>query len=160
MGYSTKFAGELLFTRPLTHYQVADLENFLGEDCRGHSWEEFLGMKPSLTYIDLKFNNEQTGLRWDGSEKTYDLVEKVNLIILWMKTKYGSDSFGLTGSMNAIGESNDDVWILMIGEDGFAHKISCKINPFKLTCPHCNKEIDIGYAEPNQGVVTEIGIKV
>ena len=81
MGYSTEFIGELLFTKELKASEIVKIKSFLGQDCRNHpEWNA-----KQLTYIDLEFTDDFTGLKWDGSEKTYDLVEKVNLIIDIMK---------------------------------------------------------------------------
>ena len=108
MGYSTKFKGVLKFTKELTIPQLTKLKSFLGEDCRDHpEWH-----REDLTYIDLKISKDYDGLEWDGSEKTYDLVEKTNLIITEMKKDY--PDFGLDGSLLAQGEDNGDIWKISI----------------------------------------------
>ena len=133
MGYSTKFLGELRFTNELTAKQIALLSTFMGEDCRCHSeWDT-----KDMTFIDLEINNDFTGIRWDGSEKTYDLVEKVNFIIKMMQSKF--PSFGLTGEIQAQGEGFDDRWILRI-VDGIAVGIETPFIGDKITCPHCEEE--------------------
>lgn len=117
MGYSTQFAGELKFTAELNAEQRAKLEAMLGQDCREHpEWDDDQG----LTYIDLQMNDDGDGLEWDGSEKTYELVEKVNLVIREMRK--AMPEFGLTGSMLAQGEDVGDVWELVIGPSGFAER--------------------------------------
>lgn len=84
MGYSTNFEGTLKFTDTITIPMMAIVKTFLGEDCRDHvEWE-----RTDLSYIDLELSNDLTGLCWNGSEKTYDLVEKVNLIITEVQKVY------------------------------------------------------------------------
>lgn len=108
MGYTTKFKGELKFTTKLTPKQLTKIKSFLGEDCRNHpEWN-----KNNLTYIDLELLDDLSGLKWNGSEKTYDLVEKVNLIIEEMQKEYSQ--FGLTGKLIAQGEDIEDRWCLKI----------------------------------------------
>ena len=69
MGYTTKFIGELKFTREMTAPQLAELISILGEDCREHpEWNA-----TDLYHIDLELNGQCDGLRWNGMEKTYFL---------------------------------------------------------------------------------------
>lgn len=116
MGYSTDFEGELKFTKELNAPAIARLSEILGEDAREHSeWEH-----TELSYIDLEFNGDSSGLQWNGAEKTYDLPEKVNLIIKLMREEF--PDFGLSGHLDAFGEERGDVWKLIIGDDGFASR--------------------------------------
>ena len=113
MGYSTEFIGELLFTKELKASEIVKIKSFLGQDCRNHpEWNA-----KQLTYIDLEFTDDFTGLKWDGSEKTYDLVEKVNLIVDIMKKDY--PDFGLKGSLLAQGEDIHDKWMLSIDNNRY-----------------------------------------
>lgn len=112
MGYTTEFRGQLYFKNELTGFQILRLKSFLGEDCRDHpEWG-----RTDLTYIDLRITKDGTGIEWDGSEKTYDLVEKINLIIEEMNKDF---PFELVGNLLAQGEENDDNWIISI-ENGKA----------------------------------------
>lgn len=131
MGYSTDFDGCLKFTSVLTGgEQIAKIETFLGEDCRNHpEW-----CQTGLTYIDLELLKDFSGLQWDGSEKTYQLVEKVNLIITEMKKEY--PDFGLEGKILAQGEDIDDRWILSI-ENGLAVEKEIVIVGKDVQCPNC-----------------------
>jgi len=140
MGYSTEFRGELKFTKELTASQLAKVKSFLGEDCRDHpEWNA-----TDLTYIDLEFNDDFSGLRWDESEKSYGLVEKVNLIISEMKKKYSD--FSLSGELLAQGEDLEDRWLLKM-ENGKALQIDITIQGKKTTCPHCGEEFIIEETE-------------
>lgn len=108
MGYTTKFSGVLKFVNPITPEQILKLQTILGEDCRDHpEW----GAR-HLSYIDLKITKDSAGLQWDGSEKTYDLPEKVNVVIDQMQKEF--PEFALTGRLLAQGEEVGDVWHLVM----------------------------------------------
>jgi NAD-dependent DNA ligase len=134
MGYTTEFSGELLFTEELKASELAELNKFLGEDCREHpEWEN-----TSLTYIDLELTKNFDGLTWNGSEKTYDLTEKVNLVIERMQKVY--PGFGLTGELLAQGEEVGDVWRLVM-KNNVAYEVRIDLShKKKVTCPHCDEE--------------------
>lgn len=133
MGYNTDFTGTLKFTKELTSKQLAKISSFFGEDCREHSeWGN-----TELTWIDLKLTKDFSGIEWNGSEKTYQLVEKVNLIIEQMQKEY--PDFGLEGEILAQGEDIDDRWILAI-ENCRAVEKPVVIKGTKVCCPNCSKE--------------------
>ncbi|KPA11468.1 hypothetical protein MHK_008322 [Candidatus Magnetomorum sp. HK-1] len=68
MGYHTDFSGKLSFTRPLSSEQKTYLNTILGEWCVNHpEWNV-----PHLRYgVDLKLLDDESGLKWNGAEKTY-----------------------------------------------------------------------------------------
>lgn len=118
MGYNTEFTGELKFNTVLTAPQLVTLNAMLGEDCRDHpEWNA----PSNLYYIDLELNEDSTGIKWDGAEKTYNIEKLVNVVVSVMRAKW--PRFGLTGKLNAQGEDAEDYWELIIGEDGLAHKV-------------------------------------
>lgn len=104
MGYNTEFQGGLKIKGSITPELLDKIDSFLGEDCRNHP--EWGGN--DLTWIDLE-RCEDT-LYWDGGEKTYDLPEKIQLIMDNMRKDF--PDFGLEGKMVAQGEDFDDRWIL------------------------------------------------
>lgn len=117
MGYNTDFKGELKFVGELNQMALATIKTFLGEDYRNHpEWGNY-----DLTYINLEFLDDFSGLRWDGNEKTYCMVDCVNLIIENMRKKY--TDFGLTGELLAQGERIDDRWKLIINREGMAEMV-------------------------------------
>jgi len=135
MGYSTEFKGVLRFTKELTREQLVKVKSFCGEDCRDHpEWEDAEG----LAYIDLELSADFTGLKWNGAEKTYNMVDVINLIIVNMKKDF--PDFGLKGSLFAQGEEFDDVWRLCFNEDDFAEKEDIIITGKRITCPHCEED--------------------
>lgn len=137
MGYSTGFVGILEFTKELTPEEKKKLETLLGADCREHpEWEQ--DEKLYLSYIDLELY-EEDGLIWDGSEKTYDLVEKVNLILREMRKDF--PEFGLKGYFDAYGDEYGDNWRLKI-ENGWAvHKQLELVELEGGMCPKCGTDL-------------------
>lgn len=132
MGYTTTFKGVLKFKNEVTNKQLQKLQTFLGEDCRNHpEWHA-----TNLSYIDLQLTDDFEGVEWDGSEKTYDFVEKVNLIIEQMQKEY--PDFGFAGSLAAQGEDIDDRWALVIENDR-AVKRETSIEGDVIECPHCGE---------------------
>jgi len=133
MGYSTEFRGKLEFVNEITSKQLAKVITFLGEDCRLHpEWGA-----TNLTYIELRLTDDFTGLEWNGRPKTYNLTEKVNLIIEKVREEF--PEFELKGELMAQGEDIEDRWKLKI-EGGKAVKIEMKIAGRKCECPYCGEE--------------------
>lgn len=135
MGYNTDFSGELQFKNELTASQIAWLEQFMSADCREHpEWEN----PDNINYIELEITEDYTGLRWTGTEKTYNMCEAVNLITREMRKKW--PDFELTGEMEAQGEDMDDTWKLVM-DNGVAieKKVKKMVAGDEVCCPHCNK---------------------
>ena len=131
MGYSTNFSGTLKFKKELTASQIVKVKSFLGQDCRQHpEWGS------NLTFIDLQLTDDFSALEWDGSEKTYNLQDKVNLIIREMKKVY--PDFELEGSLLAQGESIEDRWSLVI-ESNTAFKRDIALTGKRIKCPCCGE---------------------
>lgn len=117
MGYSTDFFGDLKFKNAPSVAELQKLNEFFDEDCREHpEWGN-----TNLSYIDLELNDDMSGIRWNGAEKTYDLTEKVNLVIKLMKNDF--PDFGLVGELIARGEDRSDNWKMVIDETGFAKAV-------------------------------------
>lgn len=132
MGYSTDFKGELKFTEELKASQIAKVQSFLTEDCRNHpEWGN-----TDLYYVNLEFLPDFSGLRWNGAEKTYKMVEIVNMIIRNMQKEM--PTFGLEGKFLAQGEDIDDRWELVI-KNGIAVKKDLPHTGQKIICPHCEQ---------------------
>lgn len=137
MGYSTNFKGELKFSRELTASELAKVKSFLGEDVREHpEWKN-----NGLYYIDLELTDDFSGVKWDGSEKTYGMDEAVNLIIREMRKEV--PDFGFTGTLSAQGERFDDRWQLVINANGLAEKQDIVLTGKIITCPHCEEKFEL-----------------
>jgi hypothetical protein len=127
MGYSTDFEGELLFKDKIDVEMIMTLGNMMGEDCRDHpEWEV---EDPTYTSMDLELAYGDSvvpyGIRWDGSEKTYNMDAAINVIITEMR-KLDPD-FTFKGEMYASGEEDDDRWKIVICDDGFAKRIDGEV---------------------------------
>lgn len=146
MGYTTDFTGKLAFTNEPKASELAELNKFLGEDCRQHpEWGN-----TSLSYIDLKLSKDFSGLEWDGSEKTYDLVDKVNLLIENMQKKY--PHFGLSGELLAQGEEIGDIWRLVV-KNNTAEEVRVDLShKKKVTCPHCSEDFFLEEEENDKAI--------
>ena len=131
MGYTTTFKGTLRFATEPTAPQLAFINAICGEDCRAHpEWDA-----GGLTYMDLAITKDFGGLAWDGSEKTYDLTEKVNLLTRLVRAEW--PDFALRGELEAQGEDATDAWVLRVDEDGIAHKMVTPLPADLVQCPEC-----------------------
>jgi hypothetical protein len=132
MGYSTSFDGRLDFASDITVKQLSKIKEFLGEDCREHpEWKNI-----DLTYIDLELTDDLLGLKWDGSEKTYDLDKKINLIIEQLQKEF--PDFELQGELMAQGEEVEDRYKIVI-ENNIAKIVDIPITGQRVVCPHCEE---------------------
>lgn len=142
MGYTTEFQGALKFTKELSASQISYLSKILGVDFR--DIKELMNLTPKkdgeisdLTYaIDLKFTADFAGLKWDGTEKSYEMDKQVEFVIAYMTKKY--PDFGLQGFMNAQGEEVDDRWRLNV-ENNKVTVIKTPPKGKKIQCPHCGE---------------------
>jgi hypothetical protein len=145
MGYTTDFQGKLEFTTDLNADQLDKVRSFLGEYCGHHpEWdvpEDLQGM-----VIDLELTDDNNGLQWDVSEKTYYMVEAVNVIILNMRKEM--PDFSLKGKFIAQGDDIGDTWELLI-ENGFAIKKEIPQTGDKIT-KMIEQKITIGGQEFNK----------
>ena len=140
MGYNTEFKGTLKFAKELKANEIVALGEILGEDCRDHpEWfedsEDF--EESDLTYIALDFTRELDGLKWDGCEKTYNLPEKIELLIKIMTKSF--PDFSLSGILTAQGEEIEDRWTLTVNKN-IVEVFSVVVSGKKVTCPHCEEE--------------------
>lgn len=144
MGYTTNFSGSLKISPKLDNSQKDYLKTFLGEDCRNHK-EWFTAIPEwnhtrNLTYMDLELTDDEDALQWDGSEKTYDLVEKVELLIKLMRLKV--PDFSLHGKLYAQGEDRRDTWILRADGD----VVVCDdidLDTKTVTCSNCQHHFNV-----------------
>jgi hypothetical protein len=135
MGYTTKFTGDLKFTKELTAKQLAHLKALCGEDVRDHAeWGD--AKKFTFYYIDFELNDDFSGIRWNGAEKSYDMVGQVDFVVSQMQAV--CPGFGLRGEMIAQGEEYDDRWRLVMVNPQEASKHTIEVKGVKACCPECN----------------------
>jgi hypothetical protein len=138
MGYNTDFKGSIKISAQSTLDQIKELKKFFGEDVRNHpDWVPPEMKNEYLTYINLEFSDDYE-IQWDGSEKTYNMVEMINLIRWNMGKKFLGFSF--SGSMLAQGEEIGDVWQLVFDENGTAVKKEIEMPGEIIECPECGHE--------------------
>lgn len=122
MGYNTEYKGDMLFVKDVSGKQLNFLNKMFGEDCREHpEWGA-----TELYYIDLKLNDDFSGICWNGAEKTYFLENAINVVIREMRKEW--PDFALHGTISAQGDDIDDKYALVVSDDGFVHKrpIMCR----------------------------------
>lgn len=139
MGYNTDFTGELKFINPLTEDQFEYINTMFGEDCRDHHEWNATG----LYYVNLELSNDNSGIVWNGSEKTSDLEQIVTVVVKEMRKKW--PDFGLSGHMIAQGERSKDRWKLVIDENGYGkkEKIANVSVGDLICCPNCEHEFKL-----------------
>lgn len=121
MGYSTSFDGVLELNVTISAQELALVNKIINEDC----------------YFDIEITDDFSGLKWNGSEKTRGMVEKINSMIDQVTEKY--PDFMLTGELRAQGEEFDDRWILRM-IDNRAVKIDLVNTSESICCPNCRYE--------------------
>lgn len=150
MGYNTEFKGEILFNQELTNKQLAEVKKFLGEDCRDHpEWKATKYVckgvldtyDMELTYVDLEFNDDFTGLRWNGAEKTYFMENLLEMLITNMREVI--PDFGFTGVMNAQGEELEDRYTITFDKTGWPIKTMMPVVGEVFECPECGYKFQL-----------------
>lgn len=137
MGYNTDFTGELYFTNKLSVNELDILNQFLySVDVREHAeWDNPAG----VTWIELQMVfdcvGKESGIKWNGAEKTYAMDKAIELILREMRKEF--PEFGLKGTLIGQGEDIDDrfsifvdgaeITVLPLGVDA----------DLRVTCPHC-----------------------
>jgi len=143
VGYNTNFSGVLnIGSGDPTVNQIVELKKYLGEDRRKHpEWSEgFVGWKPEWYGIDLKLTEDMLGIKWNGAEKSYDMVGQVNFVIDKMREKW--PDFTLNGTFKCSGDDPGDIWILSCDADGARH-VGVPMPGKNIQCPHCKKHFEL-----------------
>jgi hypothetical protein len=104
MGYTTEFSGKLTITPPLSEELTDEINQFCEERHGGHS-SRFPGF-PGY-WCDWKTDGQK--LFWNGSEKSYEMDEWLELLIKKFLVPHGHT---VNGRMLAQGEDSNDVWVL------------------------------------------------
>jgi len=139
VGYSTEFEGELKFAHAVTVSELQALAGILGEDCRDHP--EWGPAARYLYHVDLELTKDYSGLKWDGSEKTYELERIVNLVTILLRKV--NPEFRLSGALMATGEEAGDVWQLVINDEGVASREKMVVVGI-VQCPNCDHRFKPG----------------
>lgn len=114
MGYNTQYRGTLEFTKPLTIDELNHLETILDEDVRSHpEWTDI--PKRECYYIDLELAPKKTGLKYNGSEKSYGMHHQLQVVLNEMRKQF--PEFGLKGTLKAKDEYGTTYEIIVDGFD-------------------------------------------
>lgn len=137
MGYSTNYVGKLQpldGNQRLTLEQEMELESFFEEDVRDHpEWQKFL-FNSYATYIDLGWGEGNT-VKYNGAEKSNDMVDNVNLITAAMREKW--PEFRFQGEFFCQGDEVGDVWYLRFDANGHAYRDEAINRTTICVCPNC-----------------------
>lgn len=141
MGYSTDFKGELKFKEELKASEISFLNTYLEKDRRDIGFEDdskvYVSDREYWYHINLMFNEDFSGIKWNGSEKTYNLPEIINWLLKLMKEQFNKE-FVLEGKLFAQGEEYDDKWELIMIEN-IATNNEIKLVGQKIKCPICEE---------------------
>jgi hypothetical protein len=138
MGYDTTFSGRLDFTCELSKAETLAMAYILEEDALDHpEW----GADPKLRYFNLELTEDKKGIQWDSHEKSYYMVEAVNLLIQVMRNM-GVENFGLTGEFLCQGEDIEDRWKLVM-VNNVATEVKIMTANKIITCKHCGERFEV-----------------
>ena len=133
MGYHIDYKGEMKFTNEVTGKELAKLNTILGEDVREHP--EWDAPEKYMSYISLEINDDFSGIKWDGSEKSGEMAASINLAVNEMKKEF--PDFELTGKMEGQGEEVGDHFFIVF-KNGVAVEEKISLSGGTVTCPSCN----------------------
>lgn len=119
MGYTTTFEGELEIFPLLTGPQTTELNRFCNER---HSLRREEGPNASDNHeasyapgLHCDWETDGASLRWNGSEKSYDMFEWVEVLNERFFKPWGCR---LEGEVVATGQRAGDVWCIRADKDG------------------------------------------
>lgn len=137
MGYSTSFEGELRFVPELRSSELSHLKQFLGKDLRDFSGDKDAAVlcKECVYWVALDITDDFSGIKWNGAEKTYGMVDLVNFLTL--KIRERCPDFYFEGELRATGEDFNDRWILRM-VDGVAVRVPLVALGDYVECPECD----------------------
>lgn len=136
MGYNTDFEGSLTFKCTPGIAQAQYIAELLDtEPSKDNDLER---------HINLEFSISTLRIKWNGGEKTYEMVDSVNWLVGKMREKWSD--FALEGTLSAQGEEIDDKWELRFNDEGIAYKHDIELSGVRIECPNCECEF---YYEPS-----------
>ena len=147
MGYTTTLKWQLDFSPAITDLnQIKYLNDILWKDLRdskGLTKEEYVKSMENtrlihsfkeLSYIGFELTPNFDWIQWNKAEKFYDIVEKTQFIIEYMKLKY--PEFWLIWYIECQWEDFDDRWLLKV-ENNIAKRIENPLIGY-TKCPECD----------------------
>lgn len=147
MGYTTKFAGTLKFSRTPSVGKLQWLAKMLADN--DYEWLGVLATESAYpnqpepgdmnfrNYVDLRLNKDLTGIEWDSNtEKNSGMVTALKVLQHAINALFPDEMpVFFEGTMTAQGEDPADVWgIEAVGGD--IRRIEMK-RPHETCCPLC-----------------------
>lgn len=129
MGYNTSFDGYIRLS--VNNNDIDEIVNFLtklisrsprdllkdykSEIKKIGFTEDFQYSMYFDIFITKNSDSDAILLKWDGSEKTYNMSEKIAFIIHMSLLKYTDINF--SGHMTAYGEDSGDIWGILVKDN-------------------------------------------
>jgi hypothetical protein len=110
MGYNTDFEGVIGILPPMTVKDLKTIEKFIENPGSNNA-----GIHTSN--CDFKFNDDGTGILWNGYEKSYEMEVWLPFLITKFFKPMG---YKLNGTMLARGESMSDHWRMVVKDNIFS----------------------------------------
>jgi len=107
MGYTTTFKGSIKIEPPLSWQEANKINSF----CNGRQDERSSTKHPGI-WCD--YTCTTTEIKWNGSEKSYDMVQWMEFLIMEFFRPFGRK---LDGQMEAQGEDFNDRWLLVVTDN-------------------------------------------
>lgn len=119
MGYSTDFTGAFELSQPLSPEQIAEFNEFCMERHAGP-----ITPYEGVPGIWCDWKTDGVNISWNGSEKSYAMVEWGNLLLERFLKPWGITVAG--GELLAQGERRGDTWKIVF-RDGKFVKVNARI---------------------------------
>ncbi len=134
MGYTTNFQGTIKITPELKASEIKFIQGMFG-DMR--EWNPKEAEQLDMTHFDFEFNEDFTGIGWNGAEKFYDADKCMKYVVDATIKKYPHLKFN--GILQAQGEDFDDRWQLIVKDNKVSRK-EVVLKGKKIKCPHCEED--------------------
>lgn len=112
MGYSTDFEGTIKIEPPLAAKDLKKIQKFLDDPTFPEGFY--------TRHCDFEITEDCDGIRWNGSEKSYDMD---NILPLLIQKFFKPMGYKLNGVMLAQGESMEDRWRL-VAKDNVVQRLA------------------------------------
>ncbi len=132
MGYSTDYQGQIRINN-LDLERVRILNLYLGKDKRDLNLlkEDFEALP--FYFFNVELNVGMTALQWDGSEKTYGMLEMLNFL-----REKATLEFGEGDNMVCQGEEGPDRYLLVVENNEIVKKT--ELVGRSASCPKCSHQ--------------------
>lgn len=137
MGYSTSFQGIIKITPELKASEIKFIQGMFG-DMR--DWNPEMAKKLDMTWFNFEFDQDFSGIGWDGSEKFYDADKCMSVLVKETIKKFPHLKFN--GILQAQGEDYADRWQLIV-KDNVVTRKEVQLKGKIIECPHCAEKFEL-----------------